>query len=203
MTNEALIKLLRKHHACPQAIAWVGQRTAQQAWDQCPHGDWLLWVADRVGIDRKLLVLAACGCARLALEYVRPGEDRPRLAIETAEAWTRGEATREELKSVADATDAAAVRATSAASSQAALASAYVSATAAYYATWNVTYVNAARSAAYAADAAAYAAADTVARNTMRRDCADAVRKVIAFEDVAACAGRGRDCPYDRYRTEK
>jgi hypothetical protein len=41
--------------------------------------------------SRKKLILAACGCARLALKHIKKGEDRPRLAIETTEAWARGE----------------------------------------------------------------------------------------------------------------
>jgi hypothetical protein len=52
-------------------------------------------VAHKPGVDRSLVVLAACDCARTWLRHVPPGEDRPRLAIETAEAWCRGETTGE------------------------------------------------------------------------------------------------------------
>jgi alkylation response protein AidB-like acyl-CoA dehydrogenase len=38
---------------------------------------------------------------------VPKGEDRPRIAIETAEAWTRGEATIEQVYAAAYAADAA------------------------------------------------------------------------------------------------
>jgi hypothetical protein len=41
-------------------------------------------VAHKPGVDRSLVVLAACDCARTALRYVPPGEDRPLLAIEAA-----------------------------------------------------------------------------------------------------------------------
>ncbi len=41
--------------------------------------------------------MAACACARLALVHVPPGDEPPRVAIETAEAWCRGEATIEQV----------------------------------------------------------------------------------------------------------
>jgi len=49
------------------------------------------------GRSRQQLVLIACDIARLCLHLLPKGEDRPRVAIETAEAWARGEATRERV----------------------------------------------------------------------------------------------------------
>ena len=108
----------------------------------------LKWVASVV--PRRLLVLAACAVARLALPYVARREHRPRIAIETAERWTQGRATLEEVrKAAAAATDAAA----------------YAANAAAY----------AANAAAAAANAAA--AADAAARVKTLSACADIVRK--------------------------
>lgn len=45
-------------------------------------------------VNRRLAVWAACSCAREALEFVAEGEERPRAAIETAEAWVAGQATK-------------------------------------------------------------------------------------------------------------
>ena len=105
-----LAETLKKYGACSEAINWAtGQPDAATAWRRCPRGDWMLWIAERVGVPRKLLVLAACRCARLVLTHVPPGESRPLKAIEIAEAWARGEASD---KDVADAV--AAVRAVSA-----------------------------------------------------------------------------------------
>jgi hypothetical protein len=95
--------LLEGLGACPEAIEWAGDRTPEQAWRECPRGDWLLWAAERVGVDRRLLVLAACDCAETALVHVPDGEERPRMAIETARAWARGEATIEEVRAAAGA----------------------------------------------------------------------------------------------------
>lgn len=37
--------------ACDPAIEWVGDLTLEQAWDDCPFGDWLEWVLDAAGAD--------------------------------------------------------------------------------------------------------------------------------------------------------
>jgi len=67
----------------------------QQEWNICEDGAVMLNALGQVGEPgsdaRRPLVLAACECARLALPHVLPGEDRPRLAIETAERWAQGE----------------------------------------------------------------------------------------------------------------
>ena len=90
--------LLTKLKACKPALDWVGDKTIEQAWNECQRGDWLLWLAAKLDIDRKILVYAASQCARTSLQYVPIDEKRPLIAIETAERWTRGEATLEEVK---------------------------------------------------------------------------------------------------------
>jgi hypothetical protein len=110
MTKAQLLALLQKHGACEEATKWVEsskKRTAKAIWDDCKNPSWMLWIAS-LGVDRKLLVLAACACARTALKHVPKGEERPRLAIETAERWTRGEATIEEVREARRAAAAAA-----------------------------------------------------------------------------------------------
>ena len=58
-------------------------------------------------VSRQRLVLASCACARTVLHLVPEGEHRPQIAIETAERWTRGEATLEEVQLAANAANAA------------------------------------------------------------------------------------------------
>ena len=79
--------ILTELGACAEAVKWAGRKTPKKAWETCKRGDWLLWIADKLNVGRKLLVLAACACARTALKYVPAGEERPRLAIEAAERW--------------------------------------------------------------------------------------------------------------------
>jgi len=154
--------ILTELGACAEAVKWAGRKTHKKAWGTCQRGDWLLWIAGKLNVDRKKLVLAACACARTALKYIPAGEDRPRIAIETAEAWTRGEATIDQVRTAAYAAYAYAAEG----------AAAY----AAYAATAYAAYVYAAEG---AADAAAYAA-----ESAARKDIADIVRKIIPFSDI-------------------
>jgi len=103
------IKKLEKLDPCIDALEWVKkQEKRQQAWDDCERGDWMLWLLGRLcGDDRRELVSTACECARLALPYVTKGEERPLIAIETAERWVKGDATIEEAKDAAYAVHAA------------------------------------------------------------------------------------------------
>jgi len=141
MKNEELRQFLTSRHACRAAMDWLGDRDSSQMWADCERPDWLLWWAGQV-VSRQELVLAACDCAETALRFVPQGEDRPRLAIETARRWAKGEATVEEVR--------AAAAAACAADAAYAVYAAYAADAAAYAA-------DAAACAVYAADAAAYA----------------------------------------------
>ena len=89
--------------ACKEAVEWVGRKQLKTAWEKCGRADWMLWLAGRVGVDRKPLVLAACDCAETALQHVTAGEDRPRIAIETARKWCAGETTITDVMNAANA----------------------------------------------------------------------------------------------------
>jgi len=162
MPNKMLVKL----GACSEAVEWVGDKSPAVAWKTCKRGDWMLWLCGKLsgepgGKGRKKLVLAACACARLSLKYVRKGEKRPLVAIQTAEAWAKGKrgVTIEQVLTAAYAANAAATAAAYAAYADDA---AYADATAAY--------------AANAAYAAAANAADYAARRETLAKCADIVR---------------------------
>jgi hypothetical protein len=106
MINTALRQFLTSRDACSAAMDWLGDRDSGQMWAECERPDWLLWWAGQA-VSRQELVLAACDCAEMALRYVPEGENRPRLAIETARRCARGEATAEEVWWTARAADAA------------------------------------------------------------------------------------------------
>ena len=160
------VESLRRLRACAAATHWAeSQPDAETAWRQCPRGDWLLWIAARLDIDRKLLTRAACACARTALPHVPAGEERPRLAIEMAEAWSRGEATVDDVHRAAR--DALAAWQTAYDDAAADAAYAYA-AYAAYAAT--AAY-------AYAADAAADADA-YAARKKLKAEVCDFIRSL-------------------------
>jgi hypothetical protein len=75
--------------ACFAARDWVGDRSPREAWEVCERPDWMLWLCDQLGVELRLLVLCAANCARSVLHLVPPDEDRPRQAVEAAEAWVR------------------------------------------------------------------------------------------------------------------
>jgi hypothetical protein len=106
--SERLVEL----NACSGSIQWAHtQPSYEDAWEACERGDWLLWLATRLATDRGRLrvedrrhvVLATCAVARTALHLIPQGEDRPRLAIETAEAWAKGAVEIEDVRHAARA----------------------------------------------------------------------------------------------------
>ncbi len=109
------IPLLHRLSACSDAVQCVGDRDLASAWRECPRGDWLLWLAARL-LPRPRVTLAACAGALLVLHLVPSGEERPRIAIETAEAWVRGEATIEQVTTAASASAVASAYASASAS---------------------------------------------------------------------------------------
>ena len=168
------IKPITQMGACREATKWCNNfDNLASAWAACERGDWMLWLLGELSGEpesdsRRELVLIACKCARLALPYVKEGEERPLKAIETAEAWARQEngITLEDVRAAADAAaDAADAAADTDAYPNADANAANAGAYAAY-----VAYV------AYAGNAAANAA-----ENLTLKQCADIVREHSTF----------------------
>lgn len=91
--------------ACEEAVEWVGKRGFKRAWRECKRGDWMILYARfaPLPVTNEQWVKIAVLCARDVLHLVPKGEDRPRLAIEAAEAWLENpcEETREAVAVVA------------------------------------------------------------------------------------------------------
>ena len=77
-------------------------------WNACPRGDWLLGIAERVGVDHNALLRAAIGCAELALDYVVGDEARDVLRV--ASMWIEGSVSKLEMQGVTNALEDAAKR---------------------------------------------------------------------------------------------
>lgn len=184
MTRLDLLAHMRRLHACGDAIRWVESQDGSPyaLWRRCDRGDWLLWLVARAGVDRRLVVLAACDCAETALVHVPAGEEQPRIAIEAARRWVRGEVSTEEMRAaVYD------VRAAYDACSVHDAASAYAT-TAAY----DAAAAYAASEAATAAADAEYtyaAAADTAAHARSLAKSAKLVRRRIPWSAVRDALG--------------
>lgn len=173
-----LIEMLEKHNPCIEVYTWASQESGSlyNTWRACPRGDWLLWMAAKLGIERKLVVAAACDCAETSLKCVPEGEDRPANAIRVARAWIAGDAS---IAEVSEARRAAAA----AGGGVAAVAAAYAAAMAAAAA-----YAVAADS--VAAVAASYAAA---ARGSQHKEMATLVRKAIPWAAWKSAIAKGED----------
>lgn len=135
--------ILKKLNACNKAINWVEDRSIEKAINECPRGDWMLWLFNKLyPDDLQLLTLAKGHCANTVRHLMT--DERSIKAVDVAIAFGKGKANREELN---DAADYAAV-ATYAAASYAAAAA---------------NYAADAYAAAYVASAAAYAVAAAAA----------------------------------------
>jgi hypothetical protein len=173
-----LISNLRPLYACVESIEWLESlppdTTFAQVWAQCERGDWMLWLAGRrKGVDRKLLVLAACDVAEPALQHVRAGEERPAEAIESARRWARGEAP----------TSASHAAAAAHASYCAPTSASHVASHAAYAAAYSAAAPQAAHAAAFDAACASYADDDEAHKASLKRS-ADLVRARIPLEQL-------------------
>jgi hypothetical protein len=95
---------LQTNEACKESISWIQQNNIQsleEAWNACERGDWLLWMATKLGIDERKLALCAALCAHTVIQYMQ--DSRSRNAVRIAFLWGRGKATDEELSSAGSA----------------------------------------------------------------------------------------------------
>jgi hypothetical protein len=66
-------------------------RDVARAFEECRRADWLLRIAMTLGVDRRLIVLAAADCAGLAVKRTRQLDLRPARAVLAATKWATGE----------------------------------------------------------------------------------------------------------------
>ena len=87
--------LSENYDACEEGRIWLSRKkSAKNAWDTCARADWMLWALGRThaGKYEKELRLFACWCARQCKQT-----DECVAAIEVAERYAHGRATRDEL----------------------------------------------------------------------------------------------------------
>ena len=186
---------IEKFNACKESIVFrKNYPDFKTAWENCPRGDWMLWIAKKLNVDLLKLTTAKALCANTVRNLMK--DERSTKAIDVAILFGQGKASREELDAAAadaDDADADAADAYTAADAYAAVAAAYAAAaytayTAAAYAAY-AAYA-AAYAAAASADAAAYAAADAAADAAdadakNQQETADICRRILT-EDVFA-----------------
>ena len=146
-------ELLKELGACTEAYKWAGDKSIEEIVETCHRGDWLLWLASKIGVGIKPLTLAKGHCANTVRHLMK--DERSINAVDVAIRFGEGKACRDELDNAAYA------------------AAAYAPAYAAYAAAY----------AAYAYAAAANAADDADAYASVKRknkmQTADICRKYI------------------------
>jgi hypothetical protein len=98
-------ELLIELNACKDAREWAGDKAIEQVVQECHRGDWLLWLAKRVGVELQPLTLAKGHCANTVRHLMT--DERSLKAVDTAIAFGKGKATKEELDKAAVAAAAA------------------------------------------------------------------------------------------------
>lgn len=156
-----------------------------QLWERCPRGDWLLALAARLGTPTRLLVVAACGCARHALDHLPPEHEAVGACLEELAAWARSALpplTTEQIEAMRATLETARDAAQDAAHAEAAL-----SALAALETVGDPAF--AASAAAFAAHATMVSAADCAMMEALRfahHQSAEAVREALPAPAIEA-----------------
>ena len=160
----------------------------EQAWTDCPRGDWMMYIAYKLGVDRKRLIYCNVQIARTVQHLMK--DERSVKALDVFEKYSLGKATIEEfegaeyqaLDSAANAANDAyaaynAYNAASSAASNAAVASANA-ANASANAAANAS--SAASNAAVASNAARSVASKNEQKN--QQQTADICRELLTEE---------------------
>jgi hypothetical protein len=88
-------EFLNSKDACQSAQEWAKGMTIEQAIEQCHRGDWLLWLAQRLEVDKRLLVGAAGHCVNTVRHLMT--DERSRNCVDVCIKYGSGEATNDEL----------------------------------------------------------------------------------------------------------
>ena len=99
---------ITKFNPCREGLEYYeSQESSASACNNCPRGDWMLWIAARLEIDHRILTRAKALCANTVRHLMK--DRRSTDAIDAAFRYADGEISREELANYyreADAADA-------------------------------------------------------------------------------------------------
>ena len=154
-----MLNKLNQFSPCSDALGWMKtQDSPETAWQNCERGDWMLWIAKKLGVDDRKLTMAKYHCAAQVLHLMK--DQRSLDAMAACLRYVNGEISREELNAAASYAAYAAASYTSYAAAAASYA-AYAAASYTFYA------------------AASYAAASYAARKESLKKSADICRQYL------------------------
>ena len=91
---------IEKFNACKESIVFrKNYPDFKTAWENCPRGDWMLWIAKKLNVDLLKLTTAKALCANTVRNLMR--DERSTKAIDVAILFGQGKASREELDAAA------------------------------------------------------------------------------------------------------
>ena len=97
---------IERFNPCFEALEFRKKyKTFRGAWNNCPRGDWMLWIAKRVGIDIRTLTLAKGYCAKTVIHLMT--DQRSKDAVKAAIDYGHGKIDDVQLRNAAYAADAA------------------------------------------------------------------------------------------------
>ena len=94
-------ELLIKLNACNEARKWASNKSIDEIWATCHRGDWMLWLARKLNIDKRVLTLAKGHCANTVRHLMK--DERSIAAVDMAIKYGEGNATDSELAAAAAA----------------------------------------------------------------------------------------------------
>jgi hypothetical protein len=81
--------LLKELNACDPAQKWAENKSVEEIVETCNEGDWLLWLALRMHLPAKQLILAGARCAKTVMHLM---EDRRSIDfVNLAERFALGD----------------------------------------------------------------------------------------------------------------
>jgi len=91
---------LKVHSACEPAVKWVGYKKFEAAWNQCPRGEWLLWLAVVSG-NLKLAVRTMC---KIIASEMDPKVDGRAVfdALRTLKRWSWNKTLAKDVEKILD-----------------------------------------------------------------------------------------------------
>jgi hypothetical protein len=96
---KTLKHLLIELNACKEGVKWAEDKTIEEVIQECNRGDWLLWLAQKVDIDLKPLMLAKGHCANTVRHLMK--DEKSIKAVDAAIEYGEGKATQENLYAAA------------------------------------------------------------------------------------------------------
>ena len=104
---------ISKYYPCDEAVKWYNKfKTSEEAWEKCPRGDWMLWIAHKLEINIYKLTTAKYLCANTVRHLMK--DQRSIDALEAAKLFGQKKIGKKKLKAAAVAAVAANVAATAA-----------------------------------------------------------------------------------------